>query len=121
MGFIVSLVRSLMVSLGIIPRPDLLVKVIEEHPASESIAPGILYLVGAKGYNKWAYFRCPADPNEIIQLCLMPNRRPRWLVTIDLLHRPTIDPSVKQLDGSYAHFWVRTGRVDWCEDSGKVP
>lgn len=119
MGSVIELLRSFLIYIGFIPRPDLVAKVIGSHPLLESIEPGLIYVVGEKGYIKWAYFRCPADPNEIIQLCLMPNRRPRWIVTIDLLHRPTIDPSVRQLEGSYAHFWIKRGTVEWCEDSGR--
>ncbi|MCG6864744.1 MAG: hypothetical protein LJE58_04885 [Thiogranum sp.] len=27
-------------------------------------------------------------------------------------------PSVRQLDGSHAHFWIRKGRIGWCADTG---
>ncbi len=121
MRFIIALLRSLLVSLGFIPRPDLLVKVIPNHPVPESMEPGWIYVVGENGYRKWAYFRCPADPKEIIQLSLMPNRRPRWDVAIDFLHLPTVHPSVRQLDGTHAHFWIKRGTVEWCEDSGRKP
>ena len=38
----------------------------------------------------------------------MLERRPRWTVAADWLGRPTIDPSVRKLDGLYAHFWIKT-------------
>lgn len=114
-----TLVRILLIWLGIIPRPDLSVRILSDHPAPEHIEPGCVYVVGAGGYKKWAYFRCPADATEIIQLSLMQNRRPRWDVTIDFLNRPTINPSVRQLEGSHAHFWVKKGCVEWCKDSGR--
>jgi uncharacterized protein DUF6527 len=112
--------RWLLISLRIIPKPDLLARVVPDHPSPDSMKPGWLYVVGSSGYRKWAYFRCPADHDEIIQLSLMPQRRPRWEVSIDRLGRPTIHPSVWQLDGSYAHFWIKQGRVEWCADSGKA-
>lgn len=121
MEAVMAIVRWLLIWLRIIPRPDLLARIVPDHPSPESMTPGWLYVVGANGYWKWAYFRCPADHDEIIQLSLMPERRPRWKVSIDRLGRPTVDPSVRQLDGSYAHFWIRQGRVDWCPDSGKKP
>lgn len=73
------------------------------------------------GYEKWAVFRCPKHEDEIIQLSLMQNRRPRWSITLDFLDRPTIHPSVRQLDGAYAHFWVKSGAIDWCADTGRRP
>ena len=116
-----ALVRALLIWLGIIPRPDILVRVISDHPSLDSIKPGCIYVVGGQGYKKWAYFRCPADTKEVIQLSLMQNRRPRWDVSIDSLDRPTVHPSVRQLEGSYAHFWIKKGRVEWCEDTGRKP
>jgi hypothetical protein len=117
MEVVTGILRWLLISLRIIPKPDLLACIVPDHPAPESMKPGWLYVVGADGYRKWAYFRCPADHDEIIQLSLMPQRRPRWEVSIDLLGRPTIHPSVWQLEGSHAHFWVKQGRVEWCADT----
>ncbi|MEX2166680.1 MAG: DUF6527 family protein [Methyloceanibacter sp.] len=114
-----ALLRYLLVRLRIIPKPDLLVRPVPDHPAPESMEPGFIYVLGGKGYRKWAWFRCPADTSEIIQLSLMPSRRPRWQVSVDLLGRPSLHPSVRQLAGSYAHFLVKRGRVVWCADSGK--
>lgn len=113
--------RALLVWLRIIPAPDLLARIVTDHPSLDSLENGWIYVVGGPGYQKWAYFRCPADYDEIIQLSLMKKHRPRWSVAIDFLQRPTIHPSVRQLDGSCAHFWVRKGRIDWCADTGVKP
>ena len=113
--------RALLIWLRIISPPDLLARLVADHPPPESLESGWIYVVVGPGYQKWAYFRCPADNDEIIQLSLMKKHRPRWGVAIDFLQRPTIHPSVRQLDGSYAHFWVRKGRVDWCADTGIKP
>ena len=109
-----ALCRALLIWLRIIPVPELLARVVTDHPSPETLNAGWIYVVGGSG------FRCPADNSEIIQLSLMQTHRPRWKVTIDFLQRPTIHPSVRQLDGSYAHFWVKAGRIDWCEDTGKT-
>jgi len=110
--------RAVLIWLRVIPKPEFLVRIVSDHPSPETLEAGWIYVVGGPGYQKWAYFRCPADKNEIIQLCLMPNHRPRWKIAIDILERPTIYPSVRQLDGSYAHFWIKQGRIEWCADSG---
>ena len=113
--------RAALVRLRIIPKPAYLARLINKHPSPEDMAQGWVYVVGGRDYQKWAYFFCPTASSEIIQLSLMPNRRPRWRVNIDWLKRPTIHPSVRQLEGSYAHFWLRKGTIDWCADTGRRP
>jgi hypothetical protein len=109
----------LFIALRLIPRPAFTIARVADHPDPAAMRADRIYVVGGKGYAKWAYFRCPADPEEIIQLSLMPDRRPRWSVDADVFGRVTIDPSVRQLEGTCAHFWIRKGRVDWCADSGR--
>jgi len=114
-----ALVCKILVALRLIRRPAFTMQPVADHPDPATMADGLIYVVGGRGYSKWAYFRCPADRAEIIQLSLMPERRPRWTVAADWLGRPTINPSVRQLDGTRAHFWIRRGVVDWCADSGR--
>ncbi len=111
--------RTALVRLGLIPKPAYLASPVDTHPTPEDVTPGWVYVVGGPGYQKWAYFRCPTGSGEIIQLSLMANHRPRWQIRVDWLNRPTIYPSVRQLDGSRAHFWLRAGTVEWCVDSGR--
>lgn len=121
MAWFRAVVRHGAVALGLIRKPDLIGTLVSDHPLPDAMKPGMLYIVGGRGYQKWAVFRCPQHEDENIQLSLMPNRRPRWSVTMDFLGRPTIHPSVRQLDGAYAHFWVKAGRVEWCADTGRRP
>lgn len=113
--------REASIRLGIISRPALIVRSVTTHPTPEEMKPGVVYVVGSQGFAKWALFRCPRHDDEVIQLSLMPNRRPRWTISSDFLGRATISPSVRQLDGSYAHFWVKRGAVAWCPDTGHQP
>lgn len=108
-------------ALGLITKPQLVAQVVEEQPPHDAIEAGVVYVVGGAGYEKWAVFRCPGHEYEIIQLSLMKKYRPRWAVSVDFLERPTIYPSIRQLEGSLAHFWVRSGQVEWCADTGKPP
>lgn len=116
-----DLCRVALVRFGFIPKPEYLARMVGAHPTPEDVAPGWVYVVGGPGYQKWAYFLCPTGSGEIIQLSLMSNHRPRWQVNVDWFKRPTIDPSVRQLEGSYAHFWLRKGTIDWCPDTGQKP
>lgn len=121
MSWIRTLLRNIAVGLGFIRRPELVSLPVSDHPVPEDMQPGVIYVVGGPGYQKWAVFRCPGHEDEIVQLSLMANRRPRWTATTDFIGRPTIHPSVRQLDGSFAHFWVKGGHVEWCADSGRPP
>ena len=113
------LLRDGAAAIGIIRRPALVGVLIADHPLPETMEAGKIYIVGGPGYQKWAVFRCPEHEEEIVQLSLMQNRRPCWTIAMDFLERPTINPSVRQLDGAYAHFWVKSGCVEWCADTGQ--
>jgi len=116
-----STARSILVFLHFVENPDYIYKLVDEHPVDEEMDKNTIYVVGGKGYQKWAYFRCPTDNTEVIQLSLMQKHRPRWSILSDWLGRPTIHPSVRQTDGSFAHFWIKSGKVHICGDSGKRP
>ncbi len=48
--------------------------------------------------------------------------RPFGVVEVDpLTDNPLSLEAVRQLDGSYAHFWVKGGHIEWCADSGNTP
>jgi hypothetical protein len=119
MDWIRTFLRIIAVCTGIVRKPIFVANYLEDHPTQETIHAGVIYIICNCGYQKWAMFRCPRYENEIIRLCLMANQQPRWTVKIDLLGRPTISPSVRQLEGSYAHLWIKKGNVEWCSDSGK--
>lgn len=116
-----EILRSLLLWLGFIEKPDFLMQLVPDHPDRERMVKGWIYVVGGPNYQKWAYMLCPTGNEEVIQLSLQPKHRPRWDVTRDFLRRPTLHPSVRQLEGSYAHFWIKKGKVLWCDDTGKPP
>lgn len=119
--WLVAAIRSLLIAIGLIANPQYLFRLVGEHPVDDEIEDGVVYVVGGKDYQKWAYFRCPTDRSEIIQLSLMRKHRPCWRVSSDWLQRPTIYPSVRQTAGSFAHFWMAKGQVSLCADSGAQP
>lgn len=92
--------------------------VLPDHPDLETLPAGLLYVVGGKAYQKWAFLVCPCGCGERIMLSLAKNRRPRWQVELDWLQRPTVKPSVWQTDGCYSHFWIKKGIIHWTSDTG---
>ena len=75
---------------------------------------GIAAIVrGGRGY-KWLLFTCPCGCNQQIALNLMQSHTPHWELTI---RTPTIFTVYPSVDFSQcgAHFWLRDGKVIWCE------
>lgn len=112
-------IRYIFEKLGITYKSALITEIRNEHPAPEEICDGHLYLVKGGKMDKWACFRCPGGCGEIIKLSLSTSRKPRWAVSSDWLQRPTVTPSVRQLNQCQCHFWIKQGQIDWCLDSGK--
>lgn len=59
--------------------------------------------------------RCPCGCGATIELMVIPEASPRWSVSTDHTRRPTLHPSVWRKSGCRSHFWVRGGRIVWCE------
>jgi hypothetical protein len=111
-----QMARYVLVLVGIIPRPAILARVVNQHPTPQQLLVTVLSVVIDGGHTKWACLLCPCGCGDRIQLSLNPSRRPRWLVRIDWLERPTVEPSIHQLDGCRSHFWIRSGQIIWCKD-----
>ena len=114
-----DIARRALVATGIIPRPDLVARVMDRHPTPGDLPPGVLVVVQDGDRAKWACLRCPGGCGEKLQLSLSPSRRPRWAVSLDRLDRPSVSPSVHQLNNCQCHFWIKSGTVEWCADSGR--
>ena len=114
-----NLIRQLLVWLRFIPKLDFEARTVLTHPTPENIKSGQILVVGDSKYQKWACFRCPGGCGESILLSLNHKRHPYWKVGLDWLGRPTLHPSIRQLNECRCHFWVRQGIVKWCSDSGQ--
>lgn len=115
----IGLIRYLLILLHVIKRPDLVGRVVAQHPAIEDLVAGVLIVVEDGAIQKWVCFRCPCGCGEKIMLSLAAQRRPHWTVTLDWLGRPTLSPSVRQVTQCRSHYWVKRGKLEWCADSGQ--
>ena len=94
--------------------------VVEELP--ERLDASTIYLVGEGGHVWIAAMVCPCGCAQVIQLNLIPPRRPLWRVTRHADQTVTLYPSVWRTKGCRSHFWFRNGRIDWCmEDAPAQP
>lgn len=69
----------------------------------------------------WAMFKCPCGCGTVISLSLQRTHKPSWVVEKSKYGRPTLYPSVWQNKGCCSHFWIKDGRVHWCNNSGIEP
>lgn len=58
---------------------------------------------------------CPCGCGDTIELMVLPSAKPRWSVQVDEAGTPTLQPSVWRQNGCRSHFWVRRGRIHWCD------
>ena len=114
-----NILRRGLSAVGFIQRPDLVGRIMDRHPSPEELPPGTVVIVKDGQLEKWACLRCPGGCGEKLMLSLSQARRPRWAVTMDWLRRPSITPSINQLNACRCHFWIKGGAVQWCDDSGR--
>lgn len=106
-----------LVKTGLIKKPELISRSVAQHPSPEDVALGEIVIVGNANYKKWVCFRCPSNCGELILLSLNQHQHPSWRVTCDWLSRPTLNPSIRQLNDCKCHFWIKQGQTYWCQDS----
>ena len=87
--------------------------------AGDSLPPTVprrdVVLARADGEDWCVGFRCPCGCGRTIELLVIPEAKPRWDVQADTKGRVTLHPSVWLRDGCKSHFFVRKGRIKWCE------
>src|SRR5690348_13335062 len=94
-------------------RPDYLLQDVDDTPSDAELRSGIVHRELREGHPKWAHFACPRC-KEHISLPIV--GRKAWSLSVDLLRRPTLHPSIWQTGSCGAHFFVRRGKLIWCRD-----
>jgi len=59
--------------------------------------------------------RCPCGCGQRLEMMLLKGVKPRWNASVDRRGHVTLHPSVWLQQGCKSHFWVRSGRIVWCE------
>lgn len=96
-----------------VPRRN--VKIIEGDMLPETLPLRNLILAREDGEDWCIGMRCPCGCGERLELMLLKEVRPRWAVRLDARGRVTLHPSVWLKQGCRSHFWLRDGRVIWCD------
>lgn len=95
--------------------PPLKVHIVSGDSLPPRLPKRDLVLVRDDGEDWCVGMRCPCGCERTIELLVFPEADPGWRLKIDSKKRPTLFPSVWLKDGCKSHFWVRCGKIDWCE------
>jgi hypothetical protein len=95
--------------------PSRKLRVIEGDSLPEKLPRRDFILAREDGEDWCVGFHCPCGCGRRIELLVIPQARPRWDVQADSKKRVTLQPSVWLRDGCRSHFFVRHGRIEWCD------
>lgn len=83
--------------------------------------PGIMQVVKQGDKVRMVDFLCPCSCGRTVPTFVTEDPKNKtdnvWIYTD--VHGPTLWPSIRWLSGCKAHFWIKQGKVEMCEDSGK--
>jgi Family of unknown function (DUF6527) len=95
--------------------PRRVLKVVEGDSLPK-VLPRRDLVLAREGNEDWCVgMRCPCGCGETIELLLIREAKPRWDLLVDQSGRPSLKPSVWLQHGCRSHFWLRRGRVEWCD------
>jgi hypothetical protein len=86
--------------------------------SSAQISESEFFLVEYKNVLYYALFKCPCGCGQLISLPLNASESDNWEVSTSNNNRPTVYPSIRQVNGCYSHFWINDGKIRWCRDTG---
>lgn len=74
----------------------------------------LVYLIDDE--ESWSVgLKCPCGCGDTLELMLLPQVQPHWSLTIDSKGLPTLYPSIWRKDKCRSHFWIKHGKVYWCQ------
>ena len=88
---------------------------IEDIP--DEIENRTIYIVGEKGFEWLVVLKCPCGCNEIIQLNMLKETKPRWRIICYKNKSISVIPSVHRIVNCKSHFTITKGEIRWWGDS----
>lgn len=95
------------------PRRKLII--VEGDSLPDKLPRRDLVLAREEGENWCVGMHCPCGCRHVIELLVIPEAKPRWDIHVDPKGHPSLSPSVWLIKGCRSHFWLRNGRVEWCD------
>jgi hypothetical protein len=86
----------------------------EELP--DKLDRNVVYVLG-EGKHRWfVALTCPCGCGNTLQVSLLPDSKPRWrLIEHADDGTVTVEPSIWREVGCRSHFFLRRGRIQWCD------
>lgn len=81
--------------------------------APDILENGLVYIVGADGYDWSALMRCPCGCGKTLEMNLLPSAKPVWQLTENSDRVVTLHPSVWLKTDCKSHFFLRAGHIQW--------
>lgn len=75
-----------------------------------------VYVLGESEHLWSTAMICPCGCGELLQMSLHKQGRPRWELTNHGDGTVSLSPSVWRKVGCKSHFFLKHGRIIWCED-----
>jgi hypothetical protein len=73
-------------------------------------------VVARDGDEDWSVgLRCPCGCGQRLEMMLLEEVKPRWDLSVDSRGHLSLHPSVRLREGCKSHFWVRSGKIIWCD------
>jgi hypothetical protein len=86
---------------------------VDEEP--DQFSSGIVYVIEDAGQAWAAAMACPGGCGQVLHMNLLLDTKPVWRLTLDASGSATLSPSIWRREGCGCHFWLRGGRVEWCD------
>jgi hypothetical protein len=89
--------------------------IIESDSLPERLPRRNIVLAREDGEDWCVGLRCPCGCGERLEMMMLENVTPRWDIVLDGKGRASLRPSVWRRVGCRSHFWVKDGKIIWCE------
>lgn len=103
--------RGLKVALS----PARSLRIVDSDELPQRLPRRDLVLAREDGEDWCVGLKCPCGCGQRLEMMVLKDVRPRWDVRVDSRGRPTLHPSVWLREGCRSHFWVRSGKIVWCD------
>ena len=89
-------------------------EIVEELPGK--IKQGIVYIFNNNEYHWQIAMLCPCRCKTVLYLNLVDDIHPYWKYRVDRHDRISISPSLYRKTGCRSHFFLRNGKIEWCNE-----
>lgn len=89
--------------------------IVREGSLPKLIAPRTLYILNEDGEAWQATMCCPCGCGSVLDMNLLPDDKVVWRASVETDKTGSLHPSVWRKVGCRSHFFIRNGRIRWCE------